>query len=138
MMLRKRLAIVFLAVAQIVILGHNMVSHHHHTDTFYEGQLHHSKSGNSQHVDETPLALAFANFLHAGEQLTFIHAEATTLAVSKEAVHFIKALPVAFKAPVNTMVAYQKHTFPPSSQPSYTSPQNRVHKLRGPPTFIVA
>ena len=32
-MFRKSLAILFLIVAQIVILGHGLVSHHHHTDT---------------------------------------------------------------------------------------------------------
>jgi hypothetical protein len=58
-MLRKYSAILFLVVAQIVILGHGIVSHHHHADIVNDG---HHNGKNSHHKDskETPLELAFS------------------------------------------------------------------------------
>ncbi len=138
MMLRKRLAILFLLVAQIVILGHGMVSHHHHTDLSGEGHHHHGKEAKDQHPDETPLELAFSGFIHGGETVAFTNTDATKIVVSKDALKSIKALPVDFKAPVEYIVVYQKHTFPPDRHRIYKSPQNGAYSLRGPPTFIVA
>ena len=137
-MLRKRLAILFLIVAQIVILGHSVVAHHHHIDIPGKGHHHHEQDGKHQDPDETPLELAFSGFLHTGEHVTFTNTEAAKIVASKDAAKSIKALPVDFKAPVEYIVVYQKHTFPPDRQRLYKLPQNGAHKLRGPPAFIVS
>jgi hypothetical protein len=56
-MLRKYIAILFLIAAQLVILGHGIVSHHHHADIANDGH----QNGNNHHNNskETPLELAF-------------------------------------------------------------------------------
>lgn len=137
-MFRKSLAILFLTVAQIVILGHGLVSHHHHTDTSSEEHLYHGKDSKTQHPDETPLELALSGFTHTGEQAAFTTADATKIVVSKDAEKSIKALPADFTAPVAYIVIYQKHTFPPDRHTVYQSPLYGAYSLRGPPFIIVA
>lgn len=136
-MLRKNLAILFLIVAQILILGHSTVSHHHHIDIANDGH-HNGKNNQHKNSSETPLELAFSGFLHAGEQVSFTNSSETKIVISKDDVKSIKALPINFSAPTEYIVVYQKHTFPPDRHRIYKSPQNGAHKLRGPPAFIVA
>ena len=51
-MLCKYIAILFLIAAQLVILGHGIVSHHHHADIANDGH----QNGNNHHNNskETP------------------------------------------------------------------------------------
>ncbi|EEI93597.1 hypothetical protein ACR78F_07395 [Sphingobacterium spiritivorum] len=136
-MLRKYSAILFLIVAQIVILGHGIVSHHHHTDIVNDG---HHKDNDNHHKNskETPLEIAFSGFMHTGEHAAFTTADATKIVVSKDAEKSIKALPADFKAPVAYIVIYQRHTFPPDRHTVYQSPLYGAYSLRGPPFIIVA
>lgn len=136
-MLRKYSAILFLIVAQLVILGHGIVSHHHHTDIANDGH-HNGKSNHHNNSKETPLELAFSGFIHAGEQVSFTTSSETRIVISKDDVKSIKALPVDFIPPVEYIVVYQKHTFPPDRHFVYLPPLLGAYTLRGPPSFIVA
>lgn len=70
-MLRRILAILFLAVAQIVILGHSVVSHHHHAE-IVNNDHQNSKDNHHNGSKETPLELAFSGFLHTGEHFPLL------------------------------------------------------------------
>ena len=71
-MLRRYTAILFLIVAQIMILGHGIVSHHHHLEIVNDE--HHNGKNNG----ETPLEIAFSGFIHAGENISFTNSSETT------------------------------------------------------------
>lgn len=135
-MLRRYFAILFLIVAQILILGHSIVSHHHHLDIANDGD---HQGNNNQHKDsnETPLEITFSGFIHAGEQISFTNSSETRI-ISKDAVKSIKALPIHFNTPVEYIVVYQKHTFPPDRHIIYVPMLPGAYTLRGPPSFIVA
>jgi len=136
-MMRRYFAILFLVVAQIVILGHGIVSHHHHIDIANDGH-HNGKNNQHKNSSETPLELAFSGFLHAGEQVSFTNSSETRIVLSKDDVKSIKALPINFTASDEYIVVYQKHTFPPDRYIIYSSPLHGAYTLRGPPSFIVA
>lgn len=131
-MLRKYTAILFLIVAQIMILGHGIVSHHHHLEIVNDE--HHNGKNNG----ETPLEIAFSGFIHAGENISFTNSSETKIVISKDDVKSIKALPIHFTAPVEYIVDYQKNTFPPDRHIIYLPPLHGAYSLRGPPSFIVA
>lgn len=135
-MLRKYIAILFLIAAQLVILGHGIVSHHHHADIANDGH----QNGNNHHNNskETPLELAFSGFIHAGEHVSFTNSSETRIVISKDDVKSIKALPIDFIPPVEYIVVYKKHTFPPDGHFIYLPPLLGAYTLRGPPSFIVA
>jgi hypothetical protein len=137
-MLRKRIAILFFLVAQVIILGHSVILHHHHLDEVTKHHNHVGKEGKDQHPDENPLQLAFSGFTHIGEQVSFTHSDTIKYVVEKDALKAIDALPWNFMLPAEYAVTFQKSTFPPDRANIYKSPQNGIHKLRGPPTFIVA
>ncbi|KUG10696.1 hypothetical protein AMC91_16615 (plasmid) [Elizabethkingia miricola] len=138
-MLRKKLTILFLLIAQVVILGHGLVPHHHHADlASQQHNHHHGKDAKKQHPEESSLQLAFSGLIHSGEQVTFTQSDASKIIVSKQALQAINALPCDFKMPFAYIVSFQKHTFPPDSKVRYQSPHYGAHSLRGPPAFIVA
>ncbi|MDV4069921.1 hypothetical protein CMT34_17160 [Elizabethkingia anophelis] len=137
-MLRRYFAILFLTIAQIIILGHGVVSHHHHNDDAKQGHNYHDKDSKHQHPNETPLELALSSFIHAGEHVSFTNSSETRIVITKDDVKSNKALPIDFIAPVEYILVYQKHTFPPDRYIIYSPPLHGAYTLRGPPTFIVA
>ncbi|MGJ1361177.1 hypothetical protein ACR79B_07175 [Sphingobacterium spiritivorum] len=136
-MLRKYSAILFLIAAQIVILGHGIVSHHHHIDIVNGGD-HNTPNNHHKNSKETPLEIAFSGFIHTGDQASFTNSTETRIVITKDDVKSLKALPVDFIPPVEYIVFYQKHTFPPDRHTIYLPPLRGAYSLRGPPTFIVA
>ncbi len=134
-MLRKRWTILFLLIAQVVILAHNIVPHHHYTD-LADKQHHYHHDSKHHHSDETPLEIAFSGFIHGGETVIFTSTNVSKIVVSKDAIKSIKALPVDFKAPAEYIVVYQKHIFPPDRHQIYKTPQNGAYSLRGPPIIV--
>jgi hypothetical protein len=137
-MLKKRIAILFLLIAQIIVLGHDIVPHHHHTDLVSQQHHHHDEDGKDQHSDENSLQLAFSGFIHAGEQVTLTYSAGEKIVVTKQALKVMDALPCGFIMPVAYIINCQKHTFPPDRQIIYQSPFYGSYSLRGPPVFIIA
>ncbi len=131
-MLRKNLAIVFFVIAQVVILGHSIVSHHHHENFTVHSHQDHDKNGGC--VD---LGTLFSGIQHAGEQITFTNDRAD-IVVAKELSQPFSAVIFDYQYPIEYIVAYQQHTFPPDRHTIYQSPHYGAYSLRGPPSFIVA
>ncbi|MFN3773435.1 hypothetical protein [Cloacibacterium normanense] len=137
-MLRKRIAILFFLVAQVIILGHGIIQHHHHLDKTAEYSIHFGKEVKDQHLDENPLQFALSNMPHGGEQVSFTHSGAIKYVIEKQVLNSIDVLSCDSVLPVKHEVTFRKSPFPLEREQIYKSPQNGIHKLRGPPIFIVA
>ncbi len=134
-MIRKYFAIFFLALAQIIIIGHGVVSHHHHTDIVNDG--HHSgKNHEFLNSCETPCEIAFSALMHAGEYVSFAYPGQTRIVISKDNLKSLKALPVQFNAPVEFTVLYRREDFPSERYTIYLPPLHGAFTLRGPPLLI--
>ncbi|MBU7570680.1 MAG: hypothetical protein KAF41_08550, partial [Flavobacterium sp.] len=77
-MLRKNLAIVFFVIAQVVILGHGIISHHHHE--IFTVHSHHDHDADKDCID---LGTLFSGIQHTGEQITFTN-DRSHISVVKE------------------------------------------------------
>lgn len=137
-MLRKKLTILFLLIAQIIILGHGVIPHHHHDKLASAKHHHHDHDSKKQHPEETPLEQAFSGFLHAGEQVTFTSAAPTEVVTSKTVSQSSDILPADYMPSVEHILWWGKHTYPPDCRIIFRPPLYGAHSLRGPPTFIVA
>lgn len=134
-----------LLFAQVVILGHSVIPHHHHTDS--STQHHHHTDSSAQHhhhqdneepSEDNSLQLIFSSLIHSGEHLTFTQSENVKVVITKKAFLSLDALPGEFPIIPDYVVRHQKHTFPPNNQIIYQSPLDGSSSLRGPPAFIVA
>lgn len=133
-MLRKNLAIVFFVIAQVVILGHGIISHHHHEKFTAHSHSHQSHDTHEGCVD---LGNLFSHIQHTGEQITFTN-DRTDVSVAKELSQPFNAVIFDYRYPIEYIVAYQQHTFPPDRNIIHQSPHYSAYSLRGPPSFIVA
>ena len=131
-MLRKNLAIVFFVIAQVVILGHSIVSHHHHEE--FTAHSHHAHNADGDCMD---LGTLFSNIQHTGEQITFTN-DTADIVVLKELSQPFNAVIFDYHHPIEHIVAYQQHSFPPDRHIIYQSALYGEYTLRGPPSFIVA
>ncbi|WP_313410971.1 hypothetical protein [Sphingobacterium multivorum] len=131
-MLRKNLAIVFFFIAQVVILGHGTISHHHH-----ENSTVHSHQEHDTHKGCVDLEALFSGIQHTGEQITFTN-DRTDISVAKELSQPFNAVILDYQYPIEYIVAYQQHAFPPDRHIIYQSQLYGTYSLRGPPSFIVA
>lgn len=134
-MLHKKLAILFIALAQVFLFGHEFVPHHHHTGLATEQHHHHDHDSQNQHPEESPLQLALSGFAHSGEHVTFTHSNSTKVVVKKDDVQLKNTVSLSFENSVNYSFASQKHAFPPLRQIVYQPPLFGTHSLRGPPTL---
>lgn len=133
-MLRKKLGILFFLIAQAVMLGHGVISHHHHEEVTYEKHDHYNAEG-EKHDTEDPFDLAFSNFWHAGEQVVFAQTD-TKSVVQKYSSEYHDIVIYEVKLPVFN--SNGKKIFRPDKFLFYQSPHYGANSLRGPPAFIVA
>lgn len=137
-MLKKGIAIFLLSIAQILIFGHDVVPHHHHSVDTETEVHHHTQGGKHEHADDNPLGFAFAHFIHWGEQISFTNIVHQSVSIEKTKKPSTKIFSCEFTVKFNYPVFYQKHPFPPDKQINYLSPYNNSNTLRGPPIFIVS
>ncbi|AZA56521.1 MULTISPECIES: hypothetical protein [Chryseobacterium] len=132
-MFLKRFAILFLSLAQLIILGHGFVAHHHHFEENTHKHSHTSSDGENHH-EESSLEFLFSNFTHSGEHITFTHVENNQVVVVADNLNAIKAEVFKFSSPVEYILTFQKHTFPPDWNFIYELPYFASVKHRGPPS----
>lgn len=130
--MRKKLAIFFLALAQIVILGHSVILHHH--DAEESGT--HSHSHDQDHTCKNSWDIAFSSFIHSGDQAVFTDSDNTE-------VSFFKTIPQPSAVVVQNPAvifqaeeAQQKNVLPIERRELYQSLHLLSYSLRGPPIFI--
>lgn len=132
-MLKKRLAILFVTLAYAVLLGHNIIPHHHH-DSAQEIAEHHS----SQHDlegENDGLSHMLSHFVHSTDGFTFSPNHNLSSTFSKQKISFVTVLPNNF--------SFEEFNIPllllkqPSEKLIYISPISNSNSLRAPPaTFI--
>lgn len=131
--MRKKLSIFFLTIAQIIILSHTVIMHHH--DAQEVGT--HKHLHDEDHSGKNPWDIAFSSFTHSGDQAVFTDSDKTE-------VSFFKVAPQPYAVIVqNPAVVFQpeevqqKHVFPLERRELYQSLHLLNYSLRGPPVFIV-
>ncbi|MBL7767529.1 MAG: hypothetical protein JNK20_01075 [Flavipsychrobacter sp.] len=127
-----------MAIAQVVILGHSSVSHHH--DLLF-ADLHHCDSVddvNDQHPSDGPFGIDFSGFIHTGDQATFTSADRVDYAIAKNNWQPIVTVVPDYSFNHDYVVDFQQHTFPPEGFNTYRSFFLNSFSLRGPPFIIVA
>ncbi|HQS36327.1 MAG TPA: hypothetical protein PLC18_13005, partial [Sediminibacterium sp.] len=70
-MLRKKIAIFFFALIQIILFGHGVILHHHSVDEHSSHHQHGSQSKEEKSPNNSPFDIAFSSLQHAGEQVVF-------------------------------------------------------------------
>ncbi|MDX8572226.1 hypothetical protein OZ666_11080 [Elizabethkingia sp. HX QKY] len=134
-MLRKFVAIFFLIVAQIMILGHSVVWHTHHSDI---DRYQHNVPNNKVHHDdntETPVQHALSTFTHVGQYISF----PDSVEISKNGTKSIKNLFIDFNTFSECIGAEQKCINLFDGPPIYFLSLSRwVYQLRGPPSISIA
>ncbi|MGF7025024.1 hypothetical protein [Sphingobacterium sp. HSC-15S19] len=133
-MLRQISTILFLIIAQIVLLGHELIAHHHYNQRAIDIT---DCTSDNQKDDDSTWSLAFSAFMHTGEHATFIYAQSNKTEIAKNISKIAKPFAVLFENPTSYIAVYQKHTFPPNSKCIYNSLQKSCYTLRGPPFFFV-
>jgi hypothetical protein len=131
-MVYRKIVILFIVIAQIQLFGHGMVAHHHHHNLANSSHHHHDDH------PESPLELAYSNFIHIGESIIFTNTETVKIVEVKNKFKNLVISTFNNNILLNHIILYQKHTFPPDKFHIVKAPPNFTHKLRGPPNFIVA
>lgn len=139
-MFGRKIAILFLMIAQVFILGHEFVPHHHHNELSNQHHEHtspfHDSDSKNHHPDENSLQLALSNFAHSGEQVTFTHSSSTNFDINKEDLQSDDPFFFDTKFSIWDFATIEKQKFPPLRQIIHQPPLFGSHSLRGPPNFI--
>jgi hypothetical protein len=136
-MFKKYTAILFLTVAYAILLGHNIIPHHHHATLseaelhhFYEHTTHHHANGDTDGHEHTPHLVHTADF---GED--FRTPTITTIDFAKQIISLFSISPFTFSliAEANSCLENQH---PEKEFLIYSSPHSLSSGLRAPPAFI--
>jgi hypothetical protein len=138
-MLKKYFAILMMFIAVAVMLGHNIIGHHHHN--IEQTQIsHHSHSNNDHHqhdndTENEDWKHIFAGFQHGADGIVCL--------TSKTASNNIVKLIPKFNALNVTNFTFKQATIdvrqnaPPFTSDYYNSQNHLPSGLRAPPIFIV-
>lgn len=135
-MFKRKIAILFLLIAQVVLLGHAVVAHHHHLLTATEDH-HHDQDHEQDESEKGFLDIVFSGFIHSGEQVTYTHSDNTEVSFVKQASNPCAVLISSSPVPFQYSITFIKQVFSPERLITYNSLYPNPHSLRGPPSFIV-
>lgn len=136
-MMRKRLALLFLLLAQVVVLGHGMVAHHHHIGDLSEHR-HRTYQAKHDHDNSNPLSDGYSGFAHSEEEMSFVHGQSVQTNSTVENQEFIADLIcIPSFLLISTEDRVDSTHFKKRSD-LYSPPLHDSWNLRGPPAFIVA
>ncbi|MDZ4844761.1 MAG: hypothetical protein SH857_04340 [Chitinophagales bacterium] len=132
-MLKKYTALLFFTIAYALILGHNIIPHHHHDsnhDLAEHQQLHQEHDDNH----EDGLNHLFAHFVHSGDAFTFTTNHNINNVFSKQL--FLMAVALSDNFSLDRFSVLPLVFSPPEKQVIYISPHSLASGLRAPPAFI--
>lgn len=132
-MFKKRLAFFLTAFTYALLLGHNLIPHHHH-DIGHELAEHHQ--ANHHHDDEREdedegLGDIFSYFFHPAEGFIFTNAYNISNTFSKQLLSIVAVLPDNFSP--DKLLIPPLLCNPPAEQLIYISPHSLSPGLRAPP-----
>jgi hypothetical protein len=134
MMKRKSLSIFCLLLAYIILLGHNIIPHHHHethSDVIVHHDTHHMHDIDQ---DEQDLGHLFSHFVHPEYAFTtFVHQNTPGLS-DLDLFTLIACIPdvLNFSFSASSSIPFR----PPIGDNIFNSPLQNAHSLRGPPAFF--
>lgn len=133
-MLKKRTAILFLTLAYAILLGHNIIPHHHHGhdhDVTEHQQTNHNHPDDGDNGMDNP----YSQLIHPDDGFTFTTSHNITNTFSKQQLSLVAVLP--------DIILLGETFIPPllykrfAEQVVYISPHSHPSGLRAPPaTFI--
>lgn len=119
--------------AYAILLGHNIIPHHHHTnehDLAEHHQTHHNHDGDEESRD---LGHLFSHFIHSTDG--FIFTGAHSIAFSKLQLLFVALLPDNFS--LNEFLIPPLLHKQPAEHLVYISPYSHLSGLRAPPAKFI-
>lgn len=137
--MKKRIAILVMLIAQLFVLGHSAVAHHHHqediqTDARSHGHDHHD--GDHRQDGESMASFMFSNFFHGQDTGSYINNSSETGISLQAQTAFI--VPQDLYVPTPRLLQLAKHQFPPSWEISFDERYLLPDFLRGPPTQVLS
>ena len=137
-MIGRKIGILFLMIAQIVLLGHEFVPHHHHDHVEIDYHHHeHNDQDHHHHQEDSPLQMALSLLAHAGEQVTFTCTSTSKMVLKDIQLSSKDTDFLGCSLFLNPTVTHLKHTYPPDRDIVYLPPIFSAHSLRGPPFLNV-
>ncbi len=139
-MLKKRTAILFLTLAYAILLGHNIIPHHHHDHDHHATKHHDTDHHDTDHhhdddADNDGLNHLFAHFTHAADGFSFLTNHNITNTFFKQQLSLVAVLPDNFS--LDDFLIPPLLDKPPAEHLVYISPHSHPSGLRAPPaTFI--
>jgi len=127
-MLKKYVAILLLTFATAILLGHNIVPHHHH---HLDHEIAHHHHGHDNHEDEgsNDLGDLFSNVLH--DSGSIISHNEITPTFAKKLISVVAILPD--NLPTVSFTITPLIGKPPAQSHLYTASYSHATGLRGPP-----
>ncbi len=134
-MSKKGISLWFLTLAYAILLGHNIIPHHHHENEL-ELTEHHSRQ--HQHDGQSigqEIGHLFSHFLHVDDGLTFTANHANSLAYSKQQISFVAVLPFLYAH--RELRAPPLWVNPPAERPVIMASNSPPSGLRAPPNLSI-
>lgn len=134
-MLKKKTAILFISLAYAILLGHNIIPHHHHDPKEYFTVHQDTDHHHDVDSDDDGLNHLFFHFTHSVEDFSFTSSHNITNTFSKQQLSFITLLHDDLV--LDNFVCRAVLDKPPADHLIYISPISHPSGLRAPPsTFI--
>jgi len=141
MMLKKYFSILMMFIASAVMLGHNIIEHHHH-DIKHSQISHHSHSNNDHHQHDNDKEdenedwkHIFAGLQHGADGIICLTSKTASNNIVKLIPKF-KVLNVTHFTFKQIIIDVRKNA-PPFISDYYNSQNNLPSGLRAPPIFII-
>lgn len=143
LMIKKYSSILMMFTALAILLGHNLIPHHHH-DFDHSTLEHHRHSEDHHHGnegegdsenEETDFGDLFSNFQHGGNGITFLSSHHINNLILKQLSPSVAVLNEFFI--FQNIVELAKQNSPPYKDVHRNSQYPLPTGLRAPPSFIV-
>lgn len=130
-MLKKRIAILILTLAYAILLGHNIIPHHHHDHDEHLSEHHGADHQHDSDADNDGVMELFAHCTHTADGFAFTSAHNFSTMFSKLQLTFVALLLDNF-AFDEFLIPPLLHK-PPAEHLIYISPHSHSSGLRAPP-----
>lgn len=136
MIWKRYTAILFLFVAYAILLGHNLIPHHHHDhDSTAKHHSHgHHDNGNDENKSDD-LNHILTHFMHSAEGFSFLISHNIPNTLLKQHIPLVAVLPYNFS--IDELQVPHLRDKPPAVYLVYISPHFHPSGLRAPPATII-
>jgi hypothetical protein len=121
-------------IAYAILLGHDMIPHHHHDNEQELAEHHQTDHHHNDNEDSEDLSHILSHFIHSSDGFTFTVNHNISNTFTKQLVSLIAIMPDNFYQNrfLTPLFLYK----PPAVNYIYVSPHSLSSGLRAPPAFI--